>query len=107
MIMATDKDWVKIYKHLEAAERKCEDRSTLELIEAIRVHALCILCMAGELSSLSCLGAGHPGSAWWSYSFCLRCPICVSRFLWVRLATLVEMAGEGCPAMRSRHIDCL
>ena len=29
--------WVKIYKHLEAAERKCEDRSTLELIEAIRV----------------------------------------------------------------------
>lgn len=25
------------YKHLEAAERKCEDRSTLELIEAIRV----------------------------------------------------------------------
>jgi hypothetical protein len=56
-----------------------------------------------ELSSLSCSGAGPPGSAWWRYSLCLRSLICVACLLGV---WLVEMAGEGRPGMLSRQFDC-
>jgi hypothetical protein len=73
---------------------------------ALSAYGLLLVIMAGELSSLSCSCAGRPGSAWWRYSFSLRCPISVVRFLAVWFATLVDLGWEGPPAMLSRYFDC-
>ena len=58
-----------------------------------------------ELSSLSCSGAGRPGSAWWRYSPYLRFgPVRAARWLGVWLATLVEMASGGRPPLLSQDL---